>query len=199
MTEEAMPQPARRRGRPPVREAAEATASQRRSQRSDQRRAPGRTETGRLRVNQNGDLFWIDDSRRPEHMRYQWNAVSVLGNDELPKRRSIMYAMNGWKPVPPDRHPEIVGAGFTGNEIVIGGLRLEERPEEMSLEAEQEDRENAENQVRNNFRQLKLNDAGQLPRADRHGRSLVSVKREQAIAVAPDASAYEYPDGERGV
>ena len=194
---EAQTEAPRRRGWSPERRAAhEQGRAQRQEQRSEQRTNQtklGRTRTGRIRVN-NSDMFWYDESLRPPHMAYQWNVVSVLGNDQLVRRQSVAMKMNGWTPVPASRHPEIMGSNPTEEHIIIGGQRLDERAIEMSDEAETEDYNAAVAQVKDNFRQLQHEEAGQLPRRNRDKGSLVSVKRERPIPV-PDDASYDYEDG----
>ena len=48
--------------------------------------------------------FDYDESKRPHDMTYKWVRVT-LGGQEDP-RNQILHDMNGWTPVPADRHPE---------------------------------------------------------------------------------------------
>ena len=190
MTDEAP----RRRARATVIDRDGPVLEQRHAQRGQQRTASGRTRTGRLRHSNMGSIYDIDPSAIPDGMKYQWNVVSVLGNTDIVKRQAISMQQNGWTPVPWERHTDLFGpVQASQNEIVFGGLRLEERPVEMSEEAEQEEYQAAVDQVRGNFRQLKHAEAGQLPRENRDRGSLVSIKREQPVPMRQEAK-YEYPD-----
>lgn len=108
----------------------------------------------RRRTNTGPDKFEILKSEIPEGWTYQWNAVSVV-NMEMVNEQTQMH-MNGWRPVPASRHP---GRWFKpGHEgaIVIDGLRLEERPEAMTQEAQLEDRTAARKLMRDQTDALKL-------------------------------------------
>lgn len=81
------------------------------------------------------NIFDYDESRKPAGFQYQWVAVTVAGQET---RNSIVAEMNGWKPVPAERHPELAGPRATaGGEIVVGGQRLMEIP----MQYYQEDKE----------------------------------------------------------
>jgi len=88
---------------------------------------------------QTGDIYEIPREIIPEGWDYQWCAVSVTGNSEILLDQNLMFAENGWRPVPADRHPgRFMPAGHKGS-IVRGGQMLMERPMELSLEARAED------------------------------------------------------------
>lgn len=75
----------------------------------------------------------------PPGWKYQWNAVSVIGNKEIMMDQSLEMEENGWRPVPASRHPGLfMPVGSTGS-IIRGGLRLDERPEELDNEAREEE------------------------------------------------------------
>lgn len=108
----------------------------------------------RRRINTGGDKFHIPANEIPEGWSYQWNAVAVL-NQEMVSEQVQMFE-NGWRPVPASRHrgrwfkPDYEGA------IIVDGLRLEERPEEMTKEAAREDATAARKQMRDQTDALKL-------------------------------------------
>lgn len=90
----------------------------------------------------------------PQGWTYQWNAVTVTGK-EMVTEQMTMY-QNGWRPVPADRHPgNWFPPGYKGD-IVVDGLRLEERPESLTADAAAEDKQRARNQVRDQTDSLRL-------------------------------------------
>lgn len=85
------------------------------------------------------DPFYIDPAIIPEGWVYQWNAITVLGNQDVLADQNLLMAENGWRPVPADRHPgRYMPPGHKGA-IIRGGQRLEERPRALSEEARMEE------------------------------------------------------------
>lgn len=119
-------------------------------------------ELVRMRPEAGGDLY--DKVHCPDpDWTYQWNAISALGK-EMEEQELQMFA-NGWRPVPASRHPGIYSApGFDG-QIVVKGLRLEERPKRLTEEAQYEDHMRAQKQTRDQTDALRLTQA-KLPGAD---------------------------------
>jgi len=118
-------------------------------------------ELVRMRPEAGGDLY--EKVHAPSGWSYQWNAIAALGK-EMDEQQLQMYA-NGWRPVPSSRHPGIYTApGFEG-QIVVKGLRLEERPETLTQEAIYEDQMRAQKQTRDQTDALRLTQA-KLPGAD---------------------------------
>ncbi len=118
-------------------------------------------ELVRMRPEAGGDLY--EKVKAPNGWSYQWNAISALGKEQ-DEQQLQMYA-NGWRPVPSSRHPGIYTApGFEG-QIVVKGLRLEERPETLTQEAVYEDHMRAQKQTRDQTDALRLTQA-KLPGAD---------------------------------
>ncbi len=72
--------------------------------------------------------LYVDPAKIPPDKKYSWIAVSVLGNDNADHAQAKLQM--GWTPVPPSRHPELVGVAFEGfgkpktNLIERGGLVL---------------------------------------------------------------------------
>ncbi len=92
--------------------------------------------------------LYIDPRSVPTHVRYRWLAETVMGQpaDQNMTRRMI----EGWKPVPADRHPELLPPALPGREnqerpyLRRGGLILAERPvTEINADRERIRRENA--------------------------------------------------------
>ena len=101
----------------------------------------------------------IDEFDVPENLKqpgwsYQWNTVTVHNQQNFSAQRD-MYA-NGWRPVRPgDLQGYFDNYAEGKNEIVHKGLRLEMRPEAMTLEARADELRAANAQY---FRHLKRAD-----------------------------------------
>lgn len=86
-----------------------------------------------------GDIFDVPKHLVPKGWEYQWCAVSVTGNTEILLDQNLMFAENGWRPVPSDRYPgRYMPVGHKGS-IIRGGQMLMERPISLSDEARAED------------------------------------------------------------
>lgn len=109
---------------------------------------------GRTRVRQNDDIYARASALAPEGWVYQWNVVSVLGQDQLDNQARM--AQLGFTPVLAERHDGVFLPKGTKGEIVLNGLRLEERPIELDMEARAEERAAAVNQVRGSREQFGL-------------------------------------------
>jgi len=109
----------------------------------------------RRRKQSGGDKFALPPGvEPPQGWTYQWNAVTVTGKD-LVTEQMTMY-QNGWRPVPGDRHPGIWFAPGHKGEILVDGLRLEERPVSLTRDAMIEDQTRAKLQVRDQTDSLRL-------------------------------------------
>jgi hypothetical protein len=90
------------------------------------------------------DPHYVDPSIIPEGMVYSWKReyIHKFGGDE-DKGRIPECMRKGWRPVPAERHPELVSLDTSGNShkkgyIERGGLILFERPKRYNdLEFEQ--------------------------------------------------------------
>lgn len=101
-----------------------------------------------------GDMYEIPESIKPKGWDYQWNTYTVV-NEQATDAQLIM-AENGWRPVPASRHPgRFMPAGYEGA-IIRGGLRLEERPIQLSKEAREEEYQKARGQMRDQTDSLRL-------------------------------------------
>lgn len=98
-------------------------ASQRTPQRPHQRRM---IYTGENKFN-------IDKSKIPEDMAYAWKRVSIGGQDD--SEHQIMCEMNGWEPVPGNRHPELAGKNGGDRPIIRGGQMLMQQYKEWEKES----------------------------------------------------------------
>lgn len=120
------------------------------------------------------DKFDIPKHYVPPGWTYQWNTVTVLnqGIQEIVKGDLQMHE-NGWRPVPASRHPGHWTSPEHEGAIVIEGLRLEERPASLTLEALAEDKMRAGAQVRDRTDALRMTQKS-LPGAN------VASQRNQA-------------------
>lgn len=105
-----------------------------------------------------GDIFDVPKHEIPRGWEYQWNIMTVTGEEKLDVQLEMQA--NGWRPVPASRHPgRWTQDGFEGA-IVVRGLRLEERPAALSQEAREEDTARARAQVRDQTDALRLSKKG---------------------------------------
>lgn len=182
------PAPVRRAARQPARDAVRDTTAV--TPRKGAMVAEGRNgEVLTRRRTQVGDPYHVPADEIPDGWSYQWNPVTVTGK-EVVDIQNIMHA-NGWRPVPASRHPgRWTRPGETGN-IIVEGLRLEERPESLTEEALAEGEMNARAQIRDQAEILKLSkkmpdgftmaNKGQQQRI-RAGGINISVDRSMQIA-----------------
>lgn len=118
-------------------------------------------ELTRMRPEAGGDMYEKVKCPDPDYV-YQWNTVSTLGK-EMDEQELQMFA-NGWRPVPASRHPGVYSAPGYEGQIVVKGLRLEERPKVLNDEALYEDKMRAQQQTRDQTDALRLTQA-KLPGA----------------------------------
>ena len=149
------------------------------------------------RRTQMGDPYHVPEHEIPTGWSYQWNPVTVL-NQEVTRMQNIHYA-NGWRPVPASRHPgRWTRPGDTGD-ILVEGLRLEERPYELTLEAVQEGEMKAKQQLRDQAESLRLTE--KLPKGFAAGKKYrgtgagVSIQIDKSLEIRP--GEYEEADDER--
>lgn len=100
----------------------------------------------------NIDPYAIPPHVIPEGWDYQWNTYTVAGEQAVDSQ--ILMAENGWRPVPSERHEGMfMPEGYKG-QILRGGLRLEERPLALTIEARNEEYAKAKGQVSDQNAQL---------------------------------------------
>jgi hypothetical protein len=100
------------------------------------------------------DRFFVNPAEQPDGWDYQWIMTNVAGKDE-PQHMTSMRR-RGWDPVPADRHPNIM--------VDQAGMRLCERPLEITQEARARDLRNARAAVAVKEEQLGVAGAGEYPR-----------------------------------
>lgn len=120
------------------------------------------------------DKFYIPKELIPDGWSYEWKVMSVFGAAN--PSAEINRAIHGWEPVPALRHPEFMPSGSTSPTIDRDGLRLFERPTEITEDARRKDIAEARRDMRHKEEQLGMAPQGQFDRENK-GQSLVSVKR----------------------
>lgn len=144
------------------------------------------------------DEFHIPPEIVPENWTYQWNLLEVYGQPQVHNR--IAMQEGGWRPVPCGRHPGRFMPNGTPPEsaIIRGGLILEERPEELTQEARNEELSKATGLMRDSQQGLGLTQ--KMPDGfDRNNSSLKRMERQgtsRTIAPAHDAPRPRLPIGE---
>lgn len=97
--------------------------------------------------------FDVDTRKRPAGMTYEWKRVSVMGAED--EEHQINLAMNGWTPVPAERHPELMGLNpKKGGHIKRGGQVLMERPNELTALSRTMEGDRAREQVNTQLRRV---------------------------------------------
>jgi hypothetical protein len=147
------PAPVRRAARQPARDSIRDTMAV--TPRRGAMVAEGRNgEVLTRRRTQVGDPYHVPPNEIPDGWSYQWNPVTVTGKEVI-DMQNVMYE-NGWRPVPASRHQgRWTKPGHTGD-IIVEGLRLEERPEALTEEALQEGEQKARQLIRDQSDILKL-------------------------------------------
>ena len=94
------------------------------------------------------DPFDVPKGFEPKGWKYQWCAVASLGNKEIVRTMAIEFHQNGWRPVPAARHDGYFMPKGEAGAIIVRDQMLMERPEAMCVEAANEDKRNAIQQMR---------------------------------------------------
>lgn len=116
----------------------------------------------------------------PDGFDYQWKMKTVMGEEFHSYQVELLR--NGWEPVPLERHPELMPAGWSGKTIEIEGLVLMERPKVFTDEARADEARSAREAVMVKEAQLRDGRAGDLGQREVHRFS----KSRSPIAVPGD-------------
>ena len=152
-------------------------------------------ELSRSRPNAGGDIF--ERVKAPKGWSYQWQAITAVNKelDEIHKGSVVDMYENGWRPVPASRHPGVwTPPGYEGA-IIVKGQRLEERPLELTKQAQREDEARAKSQLRDQTDSLRLTQS-KLPGANAGRAKQVSGIRmeiDKSFDLPPDEN-YELED-----
>lgn len=124
------------------------------------------------------DEFYVDPSEIPDGFIVEWKRYQTYGKQDTPHLNSL--SRDGWEPASPKDFPSLVGKYHKG-EMILGGnqqdLILMIRPRELTLEAINEEKIKANQQVRSKMEEIGLAKTGEAPRTDSAGRSLAKVNR----------------------
>ena len=138
------------------------------------------------------DPFEIPKSIIPAGWTYQWNTITVYNSKDVVMDQSMQMYENGWRAVPADRHPgRFVPIGTKGD-IIRGGQRLEERPEEMTQDALRENYLQAKRQMQDRNNSLMGNRAdfqGNLPQGFELNKDAMTYKgRKTGMTIDREAA-----------
>ena len=124
------------------------------------------------------DRYKIDMTGVPDDWSYEWKRKTLLGKED--PAYEVNLARGGWEPVPVDRHPEMMPAGYKGQTIELDGMILMERPKELTEEAKDIEKRRARAQVVAKEAQLYDTPDGTLPRdADARVKPRISKSMER--------------------
>lgn len=101
----------------------------------DEARLPARDLTRtRVRTRKHGaDEFWVDETKIPHGQSWEWKRFETYGAPD--RSNELAMAQQGWEPV----DASVFGDGRSGP-VEVRGMRLYERPMELTEEARAEDR-----------------------------------------------------------
>lgn len=120
------------------------------------------------------DRFYFNPDIVPDGWSYEWKAFEVLGKQD--PQYQVELAAHGWEPVPAERHPELMPAGWTGKTIDRQGQRLCERPMFFTLKAREAEDRKARQQISNKEASLAGETAGAFDqRKPQIGRSMEAI------------------------
>lgn len=113
-----------------------------------------------------GDIYHVPPEEIPDGWDYQWNTYTV--HNQMAIDQQVLMHANGFRPVPCDRHEgRWTQPGHKGD-IVVKGMRLEERPTALGEQARTEDIQKARTQMRDQTDSLRLTE--KLPKGFESGR-----------------------------
>lgn len=150
----------------------------------------------RMRPDAGGDIF--ERVKAPPGWTYQWCAITAINKEiqEIHQGMAIDMYENGWRPVPASRHPGVWTAPGYEGAIIVKGMRLEERPIQLTQQAQREDEARAKAQLRDQTDSLRLTQS-QLPGANAGRARQVSgmkMQIDKSFELPPD-EAYDYHEG----
>jgi hypothetical protein len=142
---------------------------------SDERRPGGddHLERARKRIAEIRALAGDDDdnsevfvdkwfAQAPPGWTYEWKTHSVF-NKEYPQYLTSLMR-TGWTPVPASRHRDLTYPGYDGENVIVDGMLLMERPKELTDRVRKRETLKAWDQVRQSEAKLAEAGPGQAPR-----------------------------------
>lgn len=93
---------------------------------------------------------FVDDFEIPQRYKmpgwdYEWKTFRIMGQESDSSEMTTIFE-GGWRPVPPDKMPDLCPPGWDKKTIDRKGMRLFTRPMSFTQEAMNEDRSRAEKQ-----------------------------------------------------
>jgi hypothetical protein len=104
------------------------------------------------------DRFYFDPAIIPDGWSYEWKTFEIFGKQD--PQYQVELSVGGWEAVPRKRHPELMPEGWQGATIDRQGMRLMERPMEITLHAKERELRKARMQVSNKEASLAGETAG---------------------------------------
>lgn len=130
------------------------------------------------------DNFAIPDEMIPEGWTYEWKRISTYGKED--PSYEVATARKGWEAVPAERHPELMPKDGKHSTIDRDGMRLCERPAEITARAKEREFRAAKAQMRAKEEQLGAAPDGQFARVDQKGKSTVKVDKKYEYIPIPE-------------
>lgn len=120
------------------------------------------------------DKYHVPAEAIPESWKYMWRRTSTYGKED--PQYQVRLAQTGWRPVPADRHPEMMpSTGGPYHTIDRDGMRLMEIPQQIYDLLAQKEQRKAIEQVRVKTAQINQAKPGTFERSNR-GQPLAQVK-----------------------
>ena len=135
-------------------------------------------------LDEGSDEFYIDPAIIPEGWDYEWKTYQVLGATN--PAYEVSMARGGWEPVPASRHPEMMPPDWKEAVIVRKGMKLCERPMEVTEASKDLMKRRAKQQVKSKEEQLNERAVPEGFTKDNKGASLVKVKRSYEPMAVPE-------------
>jgi hypothetical protein len=127
------------------------------------------------------DRFAFPLDQIPEGSSYEWKRFSVMGQED-PFYIAAMREQ-GWEPVDPKRHINLLPPGYTLPHIIRDGLILMERPSELTREARSEMEFNAKKQMREAEQRIGKTPDGTLTRDHPDVRPRITKEYMRPVAI----------------
>ncbi len=135
-------------------------------------RASEKKKTRRSKLDYVDELY-IDPREVPDGYSVEWKRFSIHG--KIDDEHHLGLEMDGWEYAQPKDFPSRCGKNHKGEVVKHKDLVLMIRPKELSEEARQEDRKNAQSQVKTKLQEIGLSGQGEAPRVDGYGRPMAKV------------------------
>jgi len=129
------------------------------------------------------DIFYIPPDIIPEGWSYEWKEYLVYGKTD--PTRQVELARTGWEPVESKRHPELMPGDSKEPWILRKGMRLMERPAQITEMARNHEMRAAREQMRAKKEQLEAAPPGTFERANKD-QSMAKVRTDFRPVAIPD-------------